>query len=255
MIKNFVANGCSFTEYSNHPEQIIKTWATYLAEELAVDNHVNLASSGAGNDYICHSTINYLEAAELDPKETLVIVMWSSPSRIDVPMGRDWYEHIKFNEYSCCKTDQTSYWISSGGTGGGWQDKSISRSIFNNLYKIIDLQGLFMNSLRNFILLESYLKQRGYKFLFTSFINYWNTQEKNYVLHRGEYNLGYFCKHRPIFKNFDFSNWFFVNDNRDTICEFSWDPVLSKGDLHPRDEMHQRFAREIALPRVQQIHV
>ena len=139
--------------------------------------------------------------------------------------------------------------------GGSWQTKKISRNIFNNLYKITGIKDLFMNSLRNFILLEGYLKQRGYTFLFSSFINYWNTVEKNYVLHKGEYNLGYFCKNEPIFKNFDFSNWLFVNDNKDTICEFSWDPVLSQGDLHPRDEMHQRFAQEVVLPRVQQIHV
>jgi hypothetical protein len=56
------------------------------------------------------------------------------------------------------------------------------------------------------------------------------------------------------FKNFDFSNWVFVNGRRDCIGEFAWDSQ-SNGDAHPRDEMHQRFAREILLPRVQQIHV
>ena len=254
MIKNFIANGCSFTEHVHHPSRMTKTWATYLAEELAIENHVNLASSGAGNDYICHSTINYLEANDFDPKETLVMVMWSGPGRIDMPLSQDWYNHFKFGEYSCCKTDGTSRWISSGGIGGDWPDNSIRKNIFDHLYKITDPVDLSMQSLRYFILLESYLKQQGYKFLFTSFINYWDTTKQYPGVAVAEYNIGWLCRDQPIFKNFDFSNWLFINANRDTICEFAWDDQ-SNGDAHPRDEMHQRFAREILLPRVQQIHV
>lgn len=254
MIQNFIANGCSFTEYVNHPDGITKTWATYLAEELAIQNHVNLASSGAGNDYICHSTIDYLEANNLDPQDTLVIVMWSGPARIDVPMSKDWYQHIKFGEYSCCKTNGNSYWINSGGMAGSWKNYNISRNVFEHLYKITDPVDLGMQSLRYFIMLESYLKQHGSKFLFTSFINYWDTSKEYTDISVGEYNLGWLCQEQPIFKNFDFSNWLFTNNKRDTIGEFSWDDQSNR-NAHPRDEMHQRFAREIVLPRVQQIHM
>jgi len=254
LIKNFIANGCSFTEYIKNPDSVTNTWATYLAQDLAVDHHVNLASSGAGNDYICHSTINYLEANSLDPDETLVIVMWSGPARIDMPMSQDWYNHIKFSEYSCCKTDGTGHWINSGGMAGSWKNYNISRNVFEHLYKITDPVDLGMQSLRYFILLESYLKQRGYRFLFTSFINYWDTTKQYPDISVGEYNLGWLCKEQLIFKNFDFSNWLFLNDRKDCIGEFAWDD-RSNGDAHPRDEMHQRFAKEILLPRVQQIHV
>jgi hypothetical protein len=249
MIKNFIANGCSFTEYINHPDGITKTWATYLAEELSVENHINLASSGAGNDYICNGTINYLESNSLDPENTLVIIMWSGPNRIDLPMSQDWYQHLKFNDYPACKTDGTDYWINS--TGMQWNRNSTTRRIFEYVYKISDHREHCMKSLRYFIFLEAYLKQRGYQFLFTNFVNCWNTEQKYNPVADGEVNIGYYCKDQPMFKNFDFSNWFFINDNRDTICEFSWDPVLSQGDVHPRDEMHQRFAREILLPIVE----
>jgi hypothetical protein len=180
--------------------------------------------------------------------------MWSGPTRIDVPMSKYWYQHIKFGEYSCCKTNDTSYWINSGGMVGSWKNYNISRNVFEHLYKITDPVDLGMQSLRYFILLESYLKQCGYKFLFTSFINYWDTSKEYPDMSVGEYNLGWLCKEQLIFKNFDFSNWLFVNDRKDCIGEFAWDEH-SNGDAHPRDEMHQRFAREIVLPRVQQIHV
>ena len=66
MIKNFIANGASITEYIDHPDGITKTWATYLAEDLGVENHINLASSGVGNDYICHSTIKDRKSTRLN---------------------------------------------------------------------------------------------------------------------------------------------------------------------------------------------
>ena len=254
MIKNFIANGCSFTEHVDHPDGVTKTWATYLAQELGVENHKNLASSGAGNDYICHGTMDYLEANCLDPRETLVMIMWSGPGRIDMPMSQDWYNHVKFNEYSCCKTNGVNHWINSGGLGGSWNNYNISRNVFDHLYKITDPADLGMQSLRYFILLESYLKSKGYKFLFSSFVNYWDTNTKYTKIPVGEYNIGWLCKEQPIFKNFNFDNWVFVNHNQDCVGEFAWDEY-SNGDAHPRDEMHKRFAIEILLPRVQQIHV
>ena len=254
MIKNFLANGCSFTEYINHPDGITNTWATYLSENLGVENHINLASSGAGNDYICHSTINYLEHHNLNPQETLVIVMWSGIGRMDLPMSKEWYEHTKFGEYSVCKTDGIGHWINSGGFGGGWTNHKIARDIFDNVYKIADPVDHCLKSLRYFVMLESYLKNCGYKFLFTSFVNYWQV-DQSHPLTSYEFNIGYHCHSYPIFQNFDFSNWFFINEQQDTICEFSLAQDPQPGDIHPSDNMHKKFAQEIVLPRVQQIHM
>jgi len=269
LIRNFLANGCSFTEYAEHPDLPDgkhKTWATYLSEAMAVENHINLASSGAGNDYICHSTINYLENADLDPEQTLVIVMWSGIYRTDLPMSQAWYNHFKFGEHTVCKTDGISYWINSGGFDTGWRKKPTVKPIFEHVYKITEAVDHCMKSLRYFVMLESYLKSRGYKFLFTSYINYWQDNLPYYVIKNeppfenkltADPLIGYHCKDYPILKKFDFSNWFFVNDQRDTICEFSHtqDPRTPRDNWHPSYKMHQKFAEEIVLPRVQQIHV
>ena len=119
----------------------------------------------------------------------------------------------------------------------------------SNVYRIVDPVDLAMKSLRYFRLLECYLLQQGYCFLFTSFINYWNTNKQYPELAVGEYNIGWLCRDEPIFKNFDFSNWLFVNHCKDTIGEFAWDDQ-SNGDAHPRDQMHQRFALEVVRPAV-----
>ena len=263
MIRNFLANGCSFTEYIDHPDNTICTWPTYLSKQLAVENYINLASAGAGNDYICHSTINYLENTDLDPEQTLVIVMWSGIYRTDLPMSQSWYNHFKFGEHTVCKTDGISYWINSGGFDSGWRRKTSVKPIFENVYKITEAVDHCMKSLRYFVMLESYLKSRGYKFLFTSYINYWQDNVPYYVIKNNtpgkdkitaDPMIGYHCKDYLILKKFDFSNWFFINDQQDTICEFAHtqDP---RGDWHPSNKMHQKFAEEIVLPRVQQIHV
>lgn len=260
MICNFLANGCSFTERIDHPDSKTCTWATYLAKQLAVENYINLATQGAGNDYICHSTINYLENANLDPNQTLVIVMWSGVARMDLPLSKSWYQHFKFGEHSVCKTDGIGYWINSGGMTSAWNNKPNVKPIFEHAYKITDPVDHCTKSLRYFVMLESYLKSCGYKFLFTSFINYWRDQYPYYQMSgespkvTADPNIGYHCKDYPIFKKFDFDNWFFVNDQQDTICEFahSQDP---RGDWHPSNKMHQAFAEQIVLPRVQQIHM
>ena len=264
MIRNFLANGCSFTEHIQHPDSKTCTWPQYLSQLLAVENHVNLASAGAGNDYICHSTINYLEQNNLDPAETLVIVMWSGTTRMDLPLSKEWYQHFKFGEHSLCKEDGVGHWMNSGGMLGGWRNKKSVLPIYEEVYKIMDPVDHCMKSLRYFIMLESYLKCRGYKFLFTSFINYWQDNQPYYEIKPTQHNdvskvtadpnIGYHCKEYQVFKNFDFSNWFFINEQRDTICEFAHaqDP---RSSWHPSNSMHQKFAKEIILPRVQQIHV
>lgn len=254
MIKNFVANGCSFTEHVNHPNGVIKTWATWLAEELAVENHVNLANSGAGNNYIYQSTVSYLEQMRPDPAETLVIIMWSGPARIDVPISQSWFNYMTPQLNMVTQSANGSHWVSSGGASGSWRTTALGQKIFSHLYKISDPADLCLSSLRNFVLLEGYLKSRGYRFLFTSFVNYWTDQTPLNSLIRDESNMGYHCKNHPEFQNFDFSNWFFVNNAKDCIGEFARNDN-SILDPHPTVSMHQKFAREIVLPRVQQIHM
>jgi hypothetical protein len=262
LIKNFLANGCSFTEHIIHPDSKTCTWATFLSQQLSTENYINLAKAGAGNDYICNSTINYLEHHDLDPDDTLVIVMWSGVSRADMLISDDWYEQLKSVQPS--RSDGVSNWISSGGIANHWQQRNEIRPIFESYYKITEPVDHCLKSLRYFIMLESYLKIKGYQFLFTSFINYWGNQRPYYEItndHVGRPNqvttdpmIGYHCNQYPMFKKFDFDHWVFVNDQKDTICEFAHrqDPRES---WHPSNAMHERFTREILLPRIQQIHV
>ena len=55
MIKNLIVNGCSFTD-----DRVVHTWATELKKKYPEIDYHNIASGGAGNDYICNSTIDFL---------------------------------------------------------------------------------------------------------------------------------------------------------------------------------------------------
>jgi hypothetical protein len=234
------------------PEEVIHTYD----DERLVSNHDKKILAEDDEDDRDSLEIRAAKKRwkDLNPNETLIIIMWSGLSRMDLPMSKEWYKHIKFGEYSCCKTDGIGYWINSGGMSGSWKNSKIAQDIFNNVYKITDPVDYCLKNLRYFIMMESYLKTRGYKFLFTSFINYWHTTHSYNRLIHSEPNIGYHCKDYPIFQRFDFNNWFFINDRQDTICEFAMTHG-PRGDVHPSDKMHQKFAEEIVLPRVQQIHM
>ena len=78
--KYLVVSGCSFT-HNNHQESHC-VWANTLAvwTNMTINN---LAIPGAGNTHIKNSVILHLEKNKPNPADTLVLVMWSGPERID----------------------------------------------------------------------------------------------------------------------------------------------------------------------------
>jgi len=231
LINQLVVSGCSFTQGAQG-----ETWAKHLN----ISGVTNLANSGAGNNYICRRTLNYLEA-QGDPKNTLVIIMWSGTSRIDVSVSTEWYKHIR-TTFGYGKTDGISNWIHTGSSG--------NVPVLEGVCKINDNQSLCVDSLQNFILLETYLRARGYSYLFTSYANYWSEGQEYCATTEVDPNIGYHCKNLSLYKNFDFSNWSFVNDKQDCFGEFALDDIRNRDDAHPSPDTHQRFAKEIVLPAI-----
>lgn len=74
--KRFVSIGCSFTRW------FWPTWADLLAREMPDAKFVNIAKSGAGNQYI-NTMINILSRRHNFGPETLVGIMWSTFCRED----------------------------------------------------------------------------------------------------------------------------------------------------------------------------
>lgn len=67
----------------------------------------------------------------------------------------------------------------------------------------------------------------------------------------GDYSIGYFCKDQSTYKNFDFTHWFFVNEQKDCLGEFAIDQLDSTG--HPTTFAHKCFAQQIVEPEINKI--
>jgi hypothetical protein len=240
VIKNLFVNGCSFTNDENG----MYTWATSLKQTYPNLNYHNMGRCGAGNHYICNSTIQFLEDLNVNPEETLVIIMWSGPGRVDVDTSGEWWYHL-YEEYPHGKNlnDQHYYLFSSG---INWALNPTAKKIFDWLYKLSDPHTLCLDSLMNFMSLENYLKVHGYQYRFTSFVNYWNPAVE--TSKSRDYSIPYFCSKHPIYQNYKMTNWFFVNEHRDCLAEFSMDIDELDHTGHPTEIGHRKFTEQIVLP-------
>lgn len=253
MIKNLVVNGCSFTE-SNHSvtenDPYGGSWASHVNTALVPANYQNLACSGAGNFYISNSTIDYLASNNLDPTETLVVVMWSGSGRKDIRISGEWYYQFE-NQYpykaKSGSNDDSEYYLFSGGLTNSWMSSSITKKIFDWSYRLADPVSLCKDSLMHIIALESYLQAHGYQYRFTGYFNQWTDQVDHSQI-SGDYSLGYFLKDIPIYKNYSFKNWIFADQHRNCLGEFASDLGQLDHTYHPTAIAHQMFAEKIIIP-------
>lgn len=236
-----LVNGCSFTETLKRQDR----WCSVLAQQLS-RSLTNLARVGAGNLYICRSTVNWIERVRPDPSSVLVIVMWSGTARIDVPVSKSWYQHINSTFYYAT-SDYTSNWIHTGSSG--------HVAVLENLCKTNDNLSLCVESLQNFVLLGNYLKAKGFRYIFTSYANYWDKNNEYCPTTQVDPCIGYHCASLPLYQNFDFSNWFFVNQNKDCFGEYAINDITHSDDAHPTEPTHQRFALDVMLPGIEQVHM
>lgn len=244
MIKQLVVNGASFTEGSG--------WASQVKKNLHVDNYINLARNGAGNFYICNSTIDFLETQQYNPSETLVLIMWAGTGNYDIRISGEWYHHLLNSNYTLLHNPignrEDTYYLLSGGLANSWATTRESKNIFTWHYKINDPETLCKDSLMQFIFLENYLKVRGYKFLYINSGNCWKTQDP--CFYSGNYSIGYFCSNIPTYKNYSLENWLFINDNFEGLYEFSKSRNELDSTDHPTQAGHYAFADEIVIPAI-----
>lgn len=243
MIENLIVNGCSFTA-DNLVNQT--TWASYTHKQLQFDRYQNLARQGAGNFYICESTIGFLETQNLVPSDTCVLVMWSGTGRKDIRISADWYFYLKdhYAYLSQSGFNDIDYYLFSGGLTNSWMDTGEVKKIFDWQYRVSDPYSLCLDSLINMIKLESYLRDHGYTYMMTSFVNLWQGESAT----SGDYCIPWFLKNQDIFKKYKFDNWFFVDTNKNCLGEFAKDIEEIDSTGHPTSRAHEMFANQIVIP-------
>jgi hypothetical protein len=169
---NLLVNGCSF---SRGPT----AWPYHIPNV----NIVNLACSGAGNDYIFNSTIAELSQRSYD----FVAIMWTQPSRIDVKVNditqfsktpytsayqstrNDWAEKVVYpiNDQDYVEKD----WVY--GCGFLNRDQELLKTkLFDQHYYYQDSAQFNYLTLIKMIAMQNTLKQMNIPYLFTYFRNY-----------------------------------------------------------------------------------
>jgi len=157
---NLIVSGCSST-FNNH-ETSAASWPYYLRDIGGFDKVQDCSMPGAGNNHIANSLQWCIENESPDPKNSLVVVMWSGNDRDDyvMPSSNDNKEYPFHFNYS---KD-----VVSGITGGSakWNKGNLKE------YRVPKSKE--SRAIENYLLVNSmyhYLKSKGFTFVFLKISN------------------------------------------------------------------------------------
>lgn len=130
----------------------------------AFGSHINMARSGAGNEYIAHSVIETCAIHNID----YVFVLWSGVSRIDLSFGNDIIGNVNENLDHCTNINNRN-WMHCGGLLGSHSSlskKNIVGQYIKTQHIETDSEYLTNISLYNVLITQAYLESRNIKYDF-----------------------------------------------------------------------------------------
>lgn len=219
--RKLLVSGCSFTY--NNSDDCLCSWPYYLRDLAGFEQVHDCSQSGAGSNHIFNSVINEIETnPDIDHNDTLVIVMWSGLSRTDVITTNDitkqWHDMSNYDFDQ--KFSTFSIFNQSAET------KSAADDLCVRYKKLIGLDAQIYESCLKIIALESYLKQKEFSFVFTS----WKNPEQELDL----VSVG------PMIKS--------KLGSLDYLGEFSVARSQVEKDGHPSPDGYLSWTREKLLP-------
>jgi hypothetical protein len=229
--KNLLVSGCSFTY--NNSENSAVTWPYYLKDLAGIDQVYDCSLPGAGNYHICHSTIWALETNNFDPKDTLVIIMWSSHNRDDAIISAN-----SLNTFPMKFSYNNS--VVSGISGGNHPEGKGNAQ--NQSIKDIDqIKTIESRTVENYLyvsMLYHYLSQRQYKFLFLDYLD------------RSIPNRGYDFEIRNYLDDSLKSKYHdMVEYSVENLYRFAIkNDLLDADDFHPSPKGHLLWTKKYLLP-------
>lgn len=174
--KNLFVSGCSFTY--NNSENSTCTWPYYLRDFVGFDQVYDCSQSGAGNSHIFNSVVNEVETnTAISPESTMMIVMWSGMSRVDViatqALAKSW--HFMSNNYqlddkfSTLSIFNIEHFRFSSGYGNN--KTSDLETMCYHYRRLIEPEAQIYQSMLNIISLYHYLKNKNYNFVFLNYMD------------------------------------------------------------------------------------
>lgn len=236
--KKLVVSGCSFT-YNNHKNTHC-IWSNALAEWAGM--HItNLAVPGAGNAHIKNSIILHLEQTQPAVDDTLVLVMWSGPERID------WITDEQLSRFKDQYPFTHNY--AAGNelvVGGGWwanKPKTNLDQVLINYSKYQSDSSLALQSWLYIQDLENYLKIKGYNYYFLSWFDYSESVDMRNRWIKFDYELN------QMNLTLDKTNWIASTADR-SLGEWAVNhpEYLAEDQFHMRWQGHEVWLKEVLIP-------
>jgi hypothetical protein len=200
----------------NHMKDFYVPWPYFLADRINIETVYNCAAPGGGNQHIFYSIVNAIEnTTSIDPKNTLVVLMWSSHDRDDFMIDKD---AVIDSTYSY--SDK----VKLGSTGGL---VGVSKSNIFSYQSVQKSKSDISRALENYLLIMSmafYLKGRGFDFVFTEFFK---IKENAFQPHQLK-------KYKDLLHQFE------------CLGDVSTD--LCSDNFHPSSQSHSEWVDDIFLP-------
>jgi hypothetical protein len=241
-MKYLVTTGCSLT-FDNYQ----KTWANFLSDRLGLEL-INIASRGAGIDFICKRLITYLH--DKDPTQYKVFIMIPSSDRFDYYVDSDHLLKNDFLKISSWQQGNKPSFMSLDGSlsndngyslTGGWRrgyKKKYYKYYYNKTFSSI-------NYWFNVLYIQNFLKLNNYTYNFTSAYHIDQTIEQEYN------SLGEIDYINHI-KLIDF-NQFILYQNQSGFLDYVKDKNYEIIKNHPIEEAHENYVDEVLLPKLESI--
>jgi hypothetical protein len=211
--KNLLVGGCSFTY--NISDNNSSSWPYYIRDKCGFDEVYDCSVQGAGNYQIMTSVVHALETTILDPKDTLIIVMWSGYSRDHDIVGKN-------------VTDDPDYVYNYTGH---------VNCVINTSHKNKTLHSRAIENYIYVVLLREYLKSKGYNNVFLNFV------EPGMPVRDATFDI---TKFLPRDLANQFKSMFSPVENFYKYCVKN--NLLQEDDFHPSMQGHLSWAHNILAP-------
>jgi hypothetical protein len=233
-IKNLIVSGCSFTFNNSNVDAC--TWPYYLKTLGGFDRVMDSSLPGAGNYHIDTSLRWNLMQKPVDPRDSLVIVMWSGNDRDDFIASIDQLNDYPFRHYY---TKNSTTAIS-----GGLDPTAIGNTVLS--YKVVSgIKDQSSRSIENFLYitgLYAWLEQQGYKFVFLDYT------DKTIPCRSLDFDIRL---HLPLFAQKELNRILVKHNN---LYNFAVkENFLDDDEYHPKADGHLAWTRKILIPLLQKI--
>jgi hypothetical protein len=173
-----LVSGCSFTHNFHH--KYLVTWPYYLRDLANIEHVYDVSLAGGGSQHIFNSIVYEIETnPDINPRDTMVMVMWSGLSRTDViaetSMVEPWVRHAVPTPHRPGDTTDGIYRFDDRFSTFSIQcldrmkrDPDPMARMQYSYKLVVGWDAQVLQSLLNIVALAGYLESKGFTWMFMS---------------------------------------------------------------------------------------